>query len=82
MAPATARPDPDFQQVIQNACSEVDNDKADQLYKQIQKRIYDEAVEIQLYRQENIWAVRKRITGFEAYAPDTTRPWDGVGIAS
>jgi hypothetical protein len=39
-------------------------------------------VEIQLYRQENIWAVRKRVTGFQAYAPDTTRPWNGLGVSA
>jgi peptide/nickel transport system substrate-binding protein len=73
---------PDFQEAINQVCVEVDPAKADEEYKAIQKQIYDEAVEIQLYRQENIWAVRKRITGFEAYAPDTTRPWNGLGVAS
>lgn len=73
---------PEFQQLIETACVTVDVEEATRLYQQIQKRIYDEAVEIQLYRQENIWAVRKRITGFQAYAPDTTRPWNGVGVAS
>jgi peptide/nickel transport system substrate-binding protein len=72
---------PDFQQLIEQACVAVDTAEADELYKQIQKRVYDEAVEIQLYRQENIWAVRKRITGFEAYSPDTTRPWNGLGVS-
>jgi peptide/nickel transport system substrate-binding protein len=72
---------PDFQEQINQACVEVDPTKADELYKAIQKRIYDESVEIQLYRQENIWGVRKRITGFEAYAPDTTRPWNGLGVS-
>ncbi|MEZ4867639.1 MAG: ABC transporter substrate-binding protein [Caldilineaceae bacterium] len=71
----------DFQQKIDQVCVEVDPVKADDLYKAIQKQIYDEAVEIQLYRQENIWAVRKRITGFEAYSPDSTRPWNGVGVS-
>jgi peptide/nickel transport system substrate-binding protein len=72
---------PDFQQLVDQACVAVDSAQADELYKQIQKQIYDEAVEIQLYRQENIWAVRKRITGFEAYSPDTTRPWNGLGVS-
>jgi ABC-type transport system substrate-binding protein len=63
-------------------CVEVDPARADELYKEIQKQIYDESVEIQLYRQENIWAVRKRVTGFEAYSPDTTRPWNGLGVTS
>lgn len=72
---------PDFQQIIDQACSEVDPVRSDELYKSIQKRIYDESVEIQLYRQENIWAARKRITGFEAYSPDSTRPWNGVGVS-
>jgi len=71
----------DFQTKIDQVCVEVDPVKADELYKSIQKQIYDEAVEIQLYRQENIWAVRKRITGFEAYSPDSTRPWNGVGVS-
>ncbi len=72
---------PEFQTLIENACVEVDPVKSDELYKQIQKQIYDESVEIQLYRQENIWAVRKRITGYEPYAADSTRPWDGIGVS-
>ncbi|MDQ3249754.1 MAG: ABC transporter substrate-binding protein [Chloroflexota bacterium] len=72
----------DFQQRVEQVCIEVDPTKADELYKGIQKQIYDEAVEIQLYRQENIWAVRKRITGFEAYSPDATRPWNGLSVTS
>jgi peptide/nickel transport system substrate-binding protein len=71
---------PAFQEAINQVCVEVNPDKAAELYTKIQKQIYDEAVEIQLYRQENIWAVRKRITGFEAYSPDTTRPWNGLGV--
>jgi peptide/nickel transport system substrate-binding protein len=71
---------PDFQAKILEACETVDMARADELYKAIQKQIYDDAVEIQLYRQENIWAVRRRITGFEAYSPDTTRPWNGVDV--
>lgn len=73
---------PTFQEKVNQVCVEVDAGKADELYKQIQKQVYDEAVEIQLYRQENIWAVRKRITGFEAYAPDATRPWQGLGVSA
>jgi ABC-type transport system substrate-binding protein len=72
---------PDFQQLIEQACVTVDPQQADALYKQIQQQIYDDAVEIQLYRQENIWAVRTRIGGFEAYAPDTTRPWQGLTVS-
>ena len=72
---------PAFQELINQVCVEVDGAKADELYKQIQKQIYDQSVEIQLYRQENIWAVRKRVTGFEAYSPDTTRPWNGLGVS-
>ncbi|MCC6170252.1 MAG: ABC transporter substrate-binding protein [Caldilineaceae bacterium] len=73
---------PDFQQAIDQACITVDTAQADELYKQIQKRVYDEAVEIQLYRQENIWAVRKRVSGFEPYSPDTTRPWNGMSVSA
>lgn len=73
---------PDFQQMIEDACVTVDPEAADALYKQIQKRVYDEAVEIQLYRQENIWAVRQRISGFQAYAPDSTRAWNGLSVSS
>jgi peptide/nickel transport system substrate-binding protein len=72
---------PEFQSLVEQACVEVDPVRSDELYKQIQKQIYDESVEIQLYRQENIWAVRKRITGYEAYAADSTRPWNGVGVS-
>ncbi|MCX6049636.1 MAG: ABC transporter substrate-binding protein [Chloroflexi bacterium] len=72
---------PDFQKKVQDACIEVDQTKADALYKEIQKQIYDESVEIQLYRQENIWAVRKRITGFQPFSPDATRPWEGMAIS-
>jgi len=73
---------PDFQQTVQDACVAVDPTVAAELYNKIQKRVYDEAVEIQLYRQENIWAVRKRIAGFEPYAPDSTRPWKGLSVVS
>ncbi len=72
---------PEFQSLVDQACVEVDPVKSDELYKQIQKQIYDESVEIQLYRQENIWAVRKRITGYEPYAADSTRPWNGIGVS-
>lgn len=71
---------PEFQEQVLQACEEVNSMQAQDLYNGIQKRIYDEAVEIQLYRQENIWAVRKRINGFQAYSPDATRPWNGVGV--
>ena len=46
------------------------------------REIYDESVEIQLYRQENIWAVRKRITNFKPFSPDATRPWEGLGVSA
>jgi ABC-type transport system substrate-binding protein len=71
----------DFQELIDQACVAVESQEADTLYKQIQKRVYDEAVEIQLYRQENIWGVRARIAGFQPYAADTTRPWNGVSVS-
>ena len=73
---------PEFQELINQACVAVDAAEANTLYSQIQKQIYDDSVEIQLYRQENIWAVRKRITGFEAYSPDTTRPWNGLSVSA
>ena len=73
---------PDFQQLVEDACVAVDPEQSSQLFGQIQKRIYDEAVEIQLYRQENIWAVRKRVTGFRPFAPDATRPWEGLGVTA
>jgi peptide/nickel transport system substrate-binding protein len=73
---------PDFQELINQACVTVDPVESENLYKQIQKRVYDEAVEIQLYRQENIWAVRKRVQGFEPYAPDSTRPWRGLSVTA
>jgi peptide/nickel transport system substrate-binding protein len=73
---------PDFQETIQTACIAVDPEEASTLYQQIQKQVYDEAVEIQLYRQENIWAVRTRVSGFEPYSPDTTRPWNGMSVTA
>lgn len=73
---------PDFQQAVEQACVTVDTEAAGALYNQIQKRIYDESVEIQLYRQENIWAVRSRIQGFQAYSPDSTRPWNGLSVTA
>jgi peptide/nickel transport system substrate-binding protein len=73
---------PEFQQLIDQACIAVDPEEANTLYQQIQKQVYDDAVEIQLYRQENIWAVRKRVSGFEAYAPDATRPWNGLSVSA
>ena len=73
---------PEFQQLIEQACVAVDPEEANTLYQQIQKQVYDESVEIQLYRQENIWAVRKRVSGFEPYAPDATRPWNGLSVSA
>jgi ABC-type transport system substrate-binding protein len=73
---------PEFQQLIDQACIAVDAEEANTLYSQIQKQVYDESVEIQLYRQENIWAVRKRVSGFEPYSPDTTRPWNGMSVSA
>lgn len=72
----------DFQDLIQQACVAVDTSQADELYKKIQKQVYDDAVEIQLYRQENIWGVRKRVNNFKAFAPDATRPWEGMSVSS
>ncbi len=68
---------PDFQELIQQACVAVDGEEANALYSQIQKQIYDDSVEIQLYRQENIWAVRKRVTGFEAILAGRHPPLGG-----
>ena len=73
---------PDFQQTVNDACVAVDPEQSAQLFGQIQKQIYDEAVEIQLYRQENIWAVRKRVSGFQAFAPDATRVWEGLSVSA
>ena len=73
---------PEFQDTIQAACIAVDPEEANTLYQQIQKQIYDDSVEIQLYRQENIWAVRKRVSGFEPYSPDATRPWNGMDVSA
>lgn len=73
---------PDFQAAIDQACVAVDAEEANTLYQQVQKQVYDDAVEIQLYRQENIWAVRKRVSGFEPYSPDTTRPWNGLSVSA
>ncbi len=73
---------PEFQDKIQAACVAVDPEEANTLYQEIQKQVYDESVEIQLYRQENIWAVRKRVSGFEPYSPDTTRPWNGMSVTA
>ncbi len=71
---------PEFQALVEQACVAVDAEQADGLYKQIQKQIYDESAEIQLYRQENIWGVRSRVVGYQPYAADTTRPWNGVSV--
>jgi len=73
---------PDIKEAIAQACVTVDNEAAGAIYQQVQKRIYDEAVEIQLYRQENIWAVRKRISGFTPFSPDATRPWEGMSVTA
>jgi ABC-type transport system substrate-binding protein len=73
---------PDFQETIQQACVAVDSGEADTLFKQIQKQVYDDSVEIQLYRQENIWAVRKRVSGFQPFSPDATRPWEGMSVSA
>ncbi|MEX1021157.1 MAG: ABC transporter substrate-binding protein [Litorilinea sp.] len=72
---------PDLAQAVEEACVTVEPELAEERFKAIQTRIYNESMEIQLYRQENIWAVRSRIQGFQAYSADSTRPWNGVSVS-
>ena len=55
---------PDVVQMIEQARTELDNAKRDQLYRQIQRAMYDDMAEFILYRQEYIWGVRDRVVGF------------------
>lgn len=67
---------PEIVGLIVAARGELDPQKRDALYKQIQKLMYDDMAELILYRQEYIWGVRKRVTGFKARADYQTRVFD------
>jgi peptide/nickel transport system substrate-binding protein len=64
---------PDVVKMIDEARSELDETKRADLYKQIQQAMYDDMAEFILYRQEYIWGVRERVTGFEARKDWETR---------
>jgi len=55
---------PDVVEWINQARSELDETKRGELYKQIQKAMYDDMAEFILYRQEYIWGVRERVLNF------------------
>jgi len=64
---------PEIVPLITTARSELDPSKRDAEYKQIQRMMNDDVAELILYRQEYIWAVRKRVTGFKARTDFQTR---------
>jgi peptide/nickel transport system substrate-binding protein len=64
---------PEIEGLIVAARGELDNQKRDTLYKQVQKLMYDDMAELILYRQEYIWGSRKRVSGFKARADYQTR---------
>lgn len=64
---------PEIVPLITNARSELDPMKRDALYKQIQRMMNDDVAELILYRQEYIWGVRKKVTGFKPRADFQTR---------
>ena len=64
---------PEIEGLIVAARGELDNQKRDTLYKQVQKMMYDDMAELILYRQEYIWGSRKRVSGFKARADYQTR---------
>jgi peptide/nickel transport system substrate-binding protein len=55
---------PDVVEMIEQARSELDDARRDELYRQIQREMYDDMAEFILYRQEYIWGVRDRVVGF------------------
>jgi ABC-type transport system substrate-binding protein len=55
---------PDVVEWIDQARSELDETARGALYQQIQQAMYDDMAEFILYRQEYIWGVRERVTGF------------------
>ncbi len=67
---------PEIEPLIVSARAELDNQKRDTLYKQIQKLMYDDMAELILYRQEYIWGARKRVSGFKARPDFQTRVFD------
>lgn len=64
---------PEIVPLLTSARSELDPSKRDALYKQVQHMMYDDVAELILYRQEYIWGVRKRVTGFKARTDYQTR---------
>jgi peptide/nickel transport system substrate-binding protein len=64
---------PDVVEMIDQARSELDETKRADLYKQIQQAMYDDMAEFILYRQEYIWGVKERVSGFEARKDWQTR---------
>ena len=64
---------PDIIDMINQARTELDAQKRDDLYRKIQQEMYDMMAELILYRQEYIWGVRDRVQGFEARADFQTR---------
>lgn len=64
---------PDIIQMINQARTELDAQKRDELYRNIQHAMYDMMAELILYRQEYIWGVRDRVQNFEARADFETR---------
>jgi peptide/nickel transport system substrate-binding protein len=64
---------PQIVPMIGQATSEIDQARRDAAYKAIQKAIYDDNVEFPIYFRELIWAVRKRVTGFQGRVGGDTR---------
>lgn len=64
---------PNIVKLIEQARSELNQQKRGADYKQIQQMLYDDQPELILYQEEFIWGVRKRVTGFQGRATGDTR---------
>jgi peptide/nickel transport system substrate-binding protein len=64
---------PNIVKMIESARSELDQQKRDAAYRQIQQVLADDLPELILYQEEFIWGVRKRVTGFEGRTGGDTR---------
>jgi peptide/nickel transport system substrate-binding protein len=72
---------PNIMPMIQQARVELDAQKRDAEYQQIQQVLYDDLPELSLYQEEFVWGVRKRVSGFTGRTDNQTRVF-GASIAS
>lgn len=64
---------PDVVELINQARTELNEETRGDLYREIQREMYDDMAEFILYRQEYIWGVRERVVGFTPRADWETR---------